>query len=184
MGWSPVEGSVNADTTYTAVFQQKSRTRTITWKNWDGTVLQTSTILTTETAVYKGSTPTKKADKKYKYTFTKWSASVNKTTGDTVYTAQFKKTAIPITLAAPNKTFKKTQKTKKYTVTLKIDKKAAANKTVKLKVNNKTYSAKTNAKGQATFKITKLNKKGTFKATVSYKGEPKNISKTVKITVK
>ena len=28
-----------------------------------------------------------------------------------------------------------------------------------LKVNKKTYSAKTNAKGQATFKITKLTKK-------------------------
>ena len=38
------------------------------------------------------------------------------------------------------------------------------------KVNGKTYKATTNSKGKATFKITKLNKKGTFKATITYKG--------------
>ncbi len=183
-GWSPEEGPVTADTTYTAVFEQKQRYRTVTWKNWDGKVLQTSTILTTETPVYKGSMPTKKADNKNKYTFSKWSENVNKTTGDTVYTAVFKATSIPIKLTAANKTFKKTQKTKKYTVTLKIDNKAAKKKTIKLKMNNKTYSAKTNNKGQATFKFTKLNKKGTYKATITYKGDPKNVSKKTTIKVK
>ena len=34
----------------------------------------------------------------------------------------------------------------------------------------RTYSAKTNVKGQATFKITKLTKKGIFKAVITFAG--------------
>ena len=55
-----------------------------------------------------------------------------------------------------------------------------------LKVSGKTYKAITNAKGQATFKITNLNKKGTFKAVISFSGNKyynvKNV--TTKIFVK
>ena len=60
------------------------------------------------------------------------------------------------------------------------------NTKVTLKVNGKTYSAKTNSKGQATFKITKLTKKGKFTAIVKYGGSKFYNSKTVKpkITVK
>ena len=55
-----------------------------------------------------------------------------------------------------------------------------------LKVNGKTYSATTNAKGQATFKITKLTKKGKFTAVVKFAGNKYYNAKTVKpkITVK
>jgi len=54
-----------------------------------------------------------------------------------------------------------------------------------LKVKGKTYKATTNSKGKATFKIKKLNKKGTFKATVTYKGNKyfKKVSKKAKIKV-
>jgi len=90
-------------------------------------------------------------------------------------------------LTAKAKTFKKSVKTKKYTVTLKTDKNNAMKKTwVTLKVNKKTYKVKTNSKGQATFKITNLKKKGTFKATVNYAGSGYYNAKTVntKIIVK
>ena len=40
-------------------------------------------------------------------------------------------------------------------------------KKVTLKVNGKTFSAKTNAKGVATFKITKLTKVGKNNAVIS-----------------
>ena len=39
-----------------------------------------------------------------------------------------------------------------------------------IKVNGKTYKATTNAKCKATFKITKLNKKGKYTATVKFAG--------------
>lgn len=90
-------------------------------------------------------------------------------------------------LTAAKKTFKVKDKTKKYVVTLKTNKnKVYKNQKVTIKVNGKTYSAKTNSKGQATFKLTKLTKKGKFTATVRYSGNTnyKLVSKNVKITVK
>ena len=90
-------------------------------------------------------------------------------------------------LTAKAKKFKRSVKTKKYTVTLKTNK----NKVIKkakliLKVKGKTYKAKTNSKGKATFKITKLTKKGKYKAKVKFAGNKYYKSKTVnvKITVK
>ena len=60
------------------------------------------------------------------------------------------------------------------------------NTKITIKVNSKTYSAKTNAKGQAIFKLTKLTKKGSYSAVVTYVGSSiyNKVSKTVKITVK
>jgi predicted outer membrane repeat protein len=91
-------------------------------------------------------------------------------------------------LSAAKKTFKKSVKTKKYTITLKTNQnKVMKGAKVTLKVKGKTYTATTNAKGQATFKIKNLKKKGTFKATVTYNGDKyynKVVKKNVKIIVK
>lgn len=90
-------------------------------------------------------------------------------------------------LAAKAKTFKVKAKTKKLSVTLKDSKnRALKGKKLTIKVNGKTFTAKTNKKGVATFKITKLSKKGTFKSKISFKGDKwyKAISKTVKIKIK
>lgn len=90
-------------------------------------------------------------------------------------------------LIAKKATFKVKTKTKKYKVTLKNNKgKALKKAAVTLKVKGKTYKAKTNNKGVATFKITKLTKKGTFKTKVAFKGNSyyKAVSKSIKIKVK
>ena len=90
-------------------------------------------------------------------------------------------------ITAKAKTFKKSVKTKKYTITLKNNKnKVMKNTKVTIKVKGKTYTAKTNSKGQATFKITKLTKKGTFKAVITYKGDKyyNKVTKNVNIKVK
>ena len=60
------------------------------------------------------------------------------------------------------------------------------NKKVTLKVNGKTYTATTNSKGVATFKLSKLTKKGTFTAVVNYAGDKyyNKISKKAKVTIK
>jgi hypothetical protein len=54
-----------------------------------------------------------------------------------------------------------------------------------MKINGKTYTAKTNAKGQATFNL-KITKKGKFTAVIKYAGSTtyKAVSKKVKITIK
>ena len=90
-------------------------------------------------------------------------------------------------LTAKAKTFKLKTKTKKYTITLKDNKnKAMKNKKVTLKVKGKTYTAKTNSKGKATFKLTKLTKKGKYTAVIKYAGDKhyQKVTKKVKITVK
>jgi len=100
----------------------------------------------------------------------------------------------PITITAKAKTFKSSVKTKKYTIIVKTKKCSSNNgkiylksgKKVTLKINGKTYTAKINAKGKATFKITKLTKKGKFTATIKFKGDNtyKAVTKKVKITIK
>ncbi|WP_407394169.1 hypothetical protein [Methanobrevibacter sp.] len=90
-------------------------------------------------------------------------------------------------ITAKAKTFKKSVKTKKYTITLKNNlNKGIKNAKVKIKINKKTYTAKTNKKGKATFKIKKLTKKGTIKAKITYKGNSyyNKVTKKVKIKIK
>ena len=90
-------------------------------------------------------------------------------------------------LSASAKSFKFEDKTKSYSVTLK-DKNGNVlkNKKVTLKVNGATYTATTNSKGVATFKLTKLSKKGTYTAVIAFAGDKdyNKISKSAKLTVK
>ena len=89
-------------------------------------------------------------------------------------------------ITAKKATFKAKKKTKKYTIVLKAGKAAVKKVKVTLKVGKKTYKATTNSKGKATFKITKLNKKGKYNAVIKFAGNKnfKPTSKKVKITVK
>lgn len=90
-------------------------------------------------------------------------------------------------LTAKNKAFKLKTKIKKYTIILKTNKNQVMKKVkVTCYVNGKTYKATTNNKGKATFKITKLTKKGKFNAVIRYAGSKyyNSLKKTVKITVK
>jgi predicted outer membrane repeat protein len=96
------------------------------------------------------------------------------------------KKAKPYIVVSNMKYFAK-EKPKKFYMILKDNRyRVMKNTKVTLKVNGKTYTAKTNSKGRATFKITKLNKKGKYKATVKYAGNKyyTALSKTAKITVK
>ena len=112
--------------------------------------------------------------------------------GNVNYYASFKEVKITIKKATPKitakiKTFKKSLKTKKYTIILKNNlNKVMKNSKVTIKINKKTYTAKTGKKGVATFKITKLTKKGIFKSVITYKGDKyyNKVTKKVNIKVK
>lgn len=89
-GWSPALSAITANTTYTAQFEQIPNTYTVTWKNADGTVLETDTdVPYGTTPTYDGETPTKDGDAQYTYTFTGWDTTPVAVTGDVTYTAQF-----------------------------------------------------------------------------------------------
>ena len=89
-------------------------------------------------------------------------------------------------IIAKNKTFNKGTKIKKYTVTLKNNGKTIKDSWITLKINGKPFKAKTNNKGQATFKIIKLTKKGKYNAMITYKGNMyyNKVIKKIKIIVK
>ena len=65
-------------------------TYTVTWKNHDGSVLETDTgVVHGTTPTYNGATPQKPEDENFTYTFDGWSPAPQAVTGDAEYTAQF-----------------------------------------------------------------------------------------------
>ena len=63
---------------------------TITWKNWDGTELETDVNVSGgETPSYDGETPERKDNEEYSYPFIGWDPEVEKVTGNATYTAKF-----------------------------------------------------------------------------------------------
>ena len=89
-------------------------------------------------------------------------------------------------LAVKNKKYKLKSKKKYLTATLKNSKgKAIKNKKITFKLNGKKYTAKTNKKGIAKVKV-KINRKKTYKFTVSFAGDSsyKAVSKKAKISIK
>lgn len=112
--------------------------------------------------------------------------------GDDNYAKSSKTVTVVVKKASPKinaakKTFKRTAKSKYYSITLKNNKNKAMNKyKVSIKVNGKTYSATTNSKGIAKFNLKNLKKKGSFKATITYAGNKyyNKVTKTVYIVIK
>lgn len=98
-GWSPAVVPVAGDTTYTALYNETAKLYTVTFKNWDGTVLLTnskvpydtdaSTLAATVTATKPSTTSTTDSTKTTSYKFDEWSPALGKITKDTTYTATF-----------------------------------------------------------------------------------------------
>ena len=90
--------TVSGNATYTAIFEKP--TYTITFKNHDGTTLQTISVEHGGTPKYTGSTPTKSSTAEYSYSFSGWSPSIGAITSDTIYIAQFTATKRKYTISA------------------------------------------------------------------------------------
>lgn len=90
---------VNNNTDYYPIWR-KNTTFTATFKNHDGTVLQTVSVEYGSTPSYTGTTPTKSSTAEYSYSFSGWSPSVGAITSATTYTAQFTATKRKYNLTA------------------------------------------------------------------------------------
>lgn len=75
--------------------EPETKTYTITWVNYDGTVLETDTVTEGEIPAYNGATPTRAEDSQYTYTFKGWDKTVVAAVADATYTAQYTQTAKP-----------------------------------------------------------------------------------------
>lgn len=92
-GWTPEITAVTGDAEYTAVFTESVNTYTVTWADWDGTVLETDENIAYGTEPeYNGETPVREGDAQYSYTFSGWSPSPDTVTGDIIYTAVYTQT--------------------------------------------------------------------------------------------
>ncbi len=88
-GWTPEVGAVTADVTYKAVYEQTVNQYTITWKNWDGTELQSEQVNYGEVPAYAGETPTRDSDAEHTYSFSGWTPEITPVTGNAEYIAAF-----------------------------------------------------------------------------------------------
>ena len=99
-GWTPSLGPVYGNIEYTASYTATEIPvepvyYTVVFKNWDGTILQTSSVEEGQTAVYNGSTPARPSDSQYNYTFNGWLPSLGPVNKNIEYTASYTATAIP-----------------------------------------------------------------------------------------
>lgn len=93
-GWSPTVEAITSDVEYTAQFSSTLRKYTVTWKNYDGTVLETDSTEYGRVPTYDGATPVREADAENSYTFAGWHITVSEVKSDIEYIATY--TAVPL----------------------------------------------------------------------------------------
>ncbi len=101
-GWDKDITEVTGDVTYTAKFNSITNSYTVTWKDEDGSVLDTDTVAYGETPAYGGATPTKVTNDGISWAFAGWTPTVSSVTGNVTYTATFAKDSIDVTIVWGN----------------------------------------------------------------------------------
>ena len=82
--------TVTGNVTYLAVYTTTLRTYTVTWKNEDGTVLETDTEVDYGSMpVYDGAAPEKASTDAQTFLFSGWDPEITEVVGDVTYTAKF-----------------------------------------------------------------------------------------------
>ena len=75
---------------------------TITWKDWDGTVITTYQLTYGVTPKFNSTNPTREANLDYTYDFAGWTPAISPVTGDQIYTATYTQTPIRYTITFKN----------------------------------------------------------------------------------
>ena len=98
-GWDSIPAAVTGDAVYTATYKGTPKTYTVTWKDENGTVLETDeNVAYGSTPSFDAETPAKDADAQYTYAFAGWSPEVSDVTGDATYTATYSTTTNTYTI--------------------------------------------------------------------------------------
>ena len=88
--WDRALEKVVGETSYHAVYSNKTRQYIVTFLDEGGAQLQSSKWDYGATPVYSGTKPTKSGDKHYSYTFNDWDKTIAPVNGDATYTAKYK----------------------------------------------------------------------------------------------
>ncbi len=88
-GWDRMLENVQNDFSVYPVFDEIDDELTVTFCNWDKTVLHETHVYAGETAYYSGETPTREEDETYTYEFKGWSVDVTEVYDDTTTYALF-----------------------------------------------------------------------------------------------
>ncbi|MCQ2333821.1 MAG: InlB B-repeat-containing protein, partial [Paludibacteraceae bacterium] len=97
-GWNPNIKPVTEDKDYIATFKASIAKYTVTYKNYEGTTLQTGLVPYNTMPSYNGTTPAKLATAEYTYTFLEWNPKETLVEGNQIYTAKFDSTPNPYDL--------------------------------------------------------------------------------------
>ena len=101
-GWSISLENITGNCEAVAQFENVVKQYTVTFKNWDGSVLDTILVDYGSDAVYSKGNPTRPATQQYTYTFTGWDISLNNITGNSIATAQYNSTVNQYTVTFKN----------------------------------------------------------------------------------
>ena len=105
-GWDQPLENITSDCVRVAQYEEILKPVTnyykVTFKNYDGTLLQEVTIEEGKTATYSGQTPTKPSTPTHSYTFIGWDGSLENITSDCVRIAQFSETQVKFTVSFKN----------------------------------------------------------------------------------
>ena len=99
-GWTPAITTVTGEATYTATYKSTVNQYTVTFKDEDGTVIESKLWNFGETPSYN--TPSKPATDQYTYTFDGWTPAITTVTAEATYTATYKSTVNQYTVTFVN----------------------------------------------------------------------------------
>ena len=89
-GWTPEVGKVYKDIDYKATYIEIGKTYTVTWVNYNDTVLEVdNNVPGGTTPTYNGETPKKESSEEYDYIFNGWNPSITPVKEDITYKATF-----------------------------------------------------------------------------------------------
>lgn len=78
LGWDKKLEPIYSDITYIAIYDKTELTFTVTWENYDGTILEVDENVKRGTMPeYNGETPLRESDENYKYIFKGWNKVLN-----------------------------------------------------------------------------------------------------------
>lgn len=106
IGWDQSLENITSDCVRVAQFNEELKPVThfyqVTFKNYDGNLLQEVSVKEGETAIYSGQTPTRPSTPTHTYTFDGWDLPLSNITSDCVRVAQFKEIQTKFTVTFEN----------------------------------------------------------------------------------